>query len=165
MKEGMSGAPVDDITYRASVYGAPLAPLGALLVRLAGGGGATQEGKVAMDGFHSPEFEEKLERERRYGEVYRVEERQGGYLLIMELPRKVPPSALKLVQGIPDEMPDYQLDLGLESGFFVIRGKLLDVNLRKAEAVSPAFPPDFTTHIRLSRAVKGFKQRYQKKTL
>ena len=108
---------------------------------------------------------EKIERERRYGEVYRLEEKAGGYLLTMELPRKVPPSALKLAQGIPDDMPDYQLDLGMESGFFVIRGKLLDANLRKAAAVSPAFPPDFTTHIRLRRPVKGFKHRYQNKTL
>jgi len=165
MREGLRGAPVDEITYRASFYGAPLAPVGAALVRLAGGGGEKQEGTVALDGFHSPEFEEKLERERRYGEVYRLEERTGGYLLTMELPRKVPPSAQKVAQNIPDDMPDYQLDLGLESGFFVVRGKLLDGNLRKAAAVSPAFPPDFTTHIRLGRAVKGFKQRYQKKTL
>lgn len=165
MKEGLSGAPVDEITYRASWYGLPLAPVGSVLVRMAGGGAEQQDNKVALDGFSSPEFEEKLERERRYGEVYRVDERKGGYLLTMELPRRVPPSAQKVSQGIPDEMPDYQLDLGIESGFFVVRGKLLDQNLRKAAAVSPAFPPDFTTHIRLRRPVKGFKQRYGNKTL
>ena len=165
MKEGLSGTPTDEITYRASLYGAPLAPIGAALVRLAGGGGEKQRGTVALDGFHSPEFEEKLERERRYGEVYQLEERRGGYLLTMELPRKVPPSAHKAAQGIPDDMPDYQIDLSMESGYFVVRGKLLDLNLRKAAAVSPAFPPDFTTHIRLRRPVHGFKQRYQNKTL
>lgn len=165
MKEGMRGAPVDETTFRASLYGAPLAPLGAVLVKLAGGGGEKQEGTVAVEGFHSPEFEEKLERERRYGEVYRLEEKANGYLLTMELPRKVPPSAQKLAQGIPDDMPDYQLDLGMESGFFVVRGKVIDPNLRKAAAVSPAFPPDFTTHIRIQRPVKGFKHRYQSKTL
>jgi len=165
MKEGLSGAPVEEITYRSSFYGLPLAPLGSILVRLAGGGGQREVGTVAIDGFHSPEFEEKLERERRYGEVFRVEERSNGYLVELELPRRVPPSAQKLSQGIPDEMPDYQLDLGVESGFFVVHGKLVDPNLRKVAAVSPAFPPDFTTHIRLSRPVRGFKQRYQGKKL
>jgi ferredoxin len=165
MREGMSGSPAEEITYRASVYGAPLAPIGTALVHLAGGGGEKQQGTVVIDGFNSPEFEEKLERERRYGEVYRLEERQSGYLLTMELPRRVPPSAQKLSQGIPDEMPDYQLDLGIESGFFVVKGKLLDPNLRKVAGVSPAFPPDFTTHVRLGRPIKGFKQRYQDKVL
>jgi hypothetical protein len=53
----------------------------------------------------------------------------------------------------------------MENGFFVVKGKLLDPNLRKVAAVSPAFPPDFTTHIRLGRTVRGFKHRYQNKTL
>jgi hypothetical protein len=165
MKEGLHGAPVDEITYRASIYGAPLVPLGAALLRLTGEPRERQEGTVAVDGFHSQEFEDKLERERRYGEVYRLEERKNGYLLTMEVPRRVPPSAQKLAQGIPDEMPDYELDLALESGFIVVRGKLLDPNLRKVAGVSPAFPPDFTTHIRLDRSVKAFKHRYQNKTL
>lgn len=165
MKEGFSGAPAEQITLRPSFYGLPLAPLGSILLRLAGGGARNETGTVAVDGFHSPEFEDKMERERRYGEVYRVEERQKGYLVTLELPRRVPPSAQKLSQGIPDEMPDYQLDLGVESGFLVVRGKVLDPNLRKAAAVSPAFPPDFTTQIRLGRAVRGFKHRYQDKTL
>lgn len=165
MKEGLRGAPVEEITYRASLYGMPLAPVGAAFVRLAGGGQEPRVGTVALDGFHSAEFEDKLERERRYGEVYRLEERANGYFLTMELPRRVPPSAQKLAQGIPDEMPDYELDLGIESGFLVVRGKLVDANLRKVAGISPAFPPDFTTRIRLARPVAGFQHRYRGKTL
>jgi len=123
-------------------------------------------GHVPFDGFHDGgEFEEKQERERRYGEVYSLQERGGAYLLRLEFPRRVPHSALKDELGLPDEMPPYDYDLGLQNGYFVVKGRMEDPNLRKLAAVSPAFPPNFIAHIKLPGPVSGFKHRFVDKNL
>jgi hypothetical protein len=157
-------APADEVVYRGAVYFPPLAalaaPFTALLRRRSG-----VQGSVAVDGFHGGDFEEKTERERRYGEIYRLEERDNGYLLRLEFPRRVPKSGQKEELGIPDEMPDYDYDLSLENNIFIVRGHVVDPNIRKLAGVSPAFPPDFTTTIELPSRASGFKHRMENKTL
>ena len=37
-------------------------------------------------------------------------------------------------------------ELALRNGFFVVKGRVTDRNVRKLATVSPAFPPDFTTN-------------------
>jgi len=157
--------PAGEIRYRASMYGMALGLALAPLLRRLAPGQKEERGTVGVDGFHSGEFEEKIERDRRYGAVYALREFANGALLRMELPRRVPPSSQKRALGIPDEMPDYQIGLMLENGYLVVKGKLPDPTLRKIAAVSPAFPPDFTTRIRLPRPVKGYAHRYRDKTL
>jgi hypothetical protein len=83
----------------------------------------------------------------------------------LEFPRRVPQSALKEELGVPDEMPGYDYDLLLRNGFLVIKGTVTDRNVRKLAAVSPAFPPDFTTNVELPGPVKAFKHRLRDKTL
>src|SRR5206468_12927184 len=119
LREGVLHAmPLDQVVYRAAWYAPPLAaffmPLTRALQRVA------QQGSIPIDGFHGGEFEEKVERERRYGEVYTLQEQGNGYVLRLEFPRRVPPSALKEELGIPDEMPGYDYDLSLRNGFFVV---------------------------------------------
>ncbi|GIW40061.1 MAG: hypothetical protein KatS3mg076_0638 [Candidatus Binatia bacterium] len=159
------GRPVGETPLRASFYGAVLGALLAPVFRLAFADAAEKRGAVGVDGFHGSEFEDKIERERRYGEVYVLREHANGYYFRMELPRRIPPSAEKLALGVPDEMPDYKLDLALENGYFVVRGKVVDPTVRRLAAVSPAFPPDFTTYVKLERPVRGFQHRYRDKTL
>ncbi len=67
--------------------------------------------------------------------------------------------------GIPDEMPDYEYELALTNGSFVVRGKVGDPQVRKVASGAPSFPPDFTTRIALVNPVRGFKHRYRDKTL
>lgn len=62
-------------------------------------------------------------------------------------------------------MPDYDYELSLQNGSFVVKGRVADPNLRKAAAVSSAFPPDFTTHIKLPGRVAGFRHRFDDKLL
>jgi hypothetical protein len=156
---GASGQPVYRGASYAPLLGAALAPL------LRGLTPAAQYGTIAVDGFHGDGFEDKLERERRYGEVYSFREQGNGYMLRVEFPRRVPESALKHQLGIPDEMPDYDYSLSVRDGHFVVRGSVVDKNLRKLAAFSPAFPPDFTTNVALPSPVKGFKHRVRNKTL
>ena len=155
--------PMDQVVYRAAWYAPPLAVLFAPFTRALHR--VSQQGTVVLDGFHGGGFEEKLERERRYGEVYSLQEKGNGYLLRLEFPRTVPQSALKEELGIPDEMPAYDYDLSLRNGFFVVKGRVPDQNVRKLAAVSPAFPPDFTTNVELPGAVKAFKHRLRDRVL
>jgi ferredoxin len=163
MREGFQGRPVDQIVYRGAVYGLPMGPLASPVVRLVEI--RQQQGSVGQDGFTDARFGDKLERERRYGEVYRLIEENNGYLLQLEFPRQVPPSGIKEELGIGDEMPDYDYDIALQNGFLVVKGKVTDPNVRKLAAVSSAFPPDFTQNIKLPSRVAGFRHRFVDKTL
>jgi len=155
--------PMADVIYRAAWYAPPLAILAAPFTRALHR--VAQQGSVGIDGFHGGGFEAKLERERRYGEVYSLQEKGNGYLLRLEFPRAVPPSALKEELGIPDEMPGYDYDLSLRNGFFVVKGRVADARVRKLAAVSPAFPPDFATNVELPGPVKAFKHRIRDRVL
>ncbi len=117
-------------------------------------------GQMAFDGFRGGDFGTKQERERRYGEVYSLQESDNAFLIRVEFPRRVPLSAAKDELGLPDEMPPYGYDLSLQNGYFVVKGRVEDPNLRKLAAVSPAFPPNFTTHIKLPASVTGFRHRF-----
>jgi len=164
MREAVLHAvPLDQVIYRAAVYAPPLAALFVPFSRRLHH--VEEKGTIAIDGFHGGGFEEKLERERRYGEVYHLQEQGNGYLLQVEFPRFVPPSAMKEELGVADEMPDYEYDLQLRNGFFVVKGRVADPKVRKLAAVSPAFPPDFTTNVELPGPVTSFKHRFRGKTL
>jgi ferredoxin len=157
--------PTSETVYRGSFYGPLLVPLVAPLLRSAAS--RRKVGDVAFEGYYQSgtAYDEKRERERRYGEIYTVEERPSGYLLRLELPRKIPPSGIKNELGLGDEMPDYQLDLSLSGGWLEIHGKVVDPRLRTVAATAPAFPPDFTTRVPLGERCAGFVHRYRDKVL
>jgi hypothetical protein len=157
--------PLSEVVYRGSVYGPLLIPLVAPILRRAERWkGVSRE---SFEGYYDTAgaFDEKRERERRYGEVFTLEERPGGYLFRMELPRRIPPSGVKAELGLGDEMPDYALDLAFGGTWLEVRGKVVDPRLRTIAATAPAFPPDFTTRVDLSERCSGFVQRYADKVL
>ena len=57
---------------------------------------------------------------------------------------------------MPDDMPDYDYELMLQDGFFVVKGKVTEANVRKVATVSPAFPPDFTTPNQTAQSGRRF---------
>lgn len=154
-------------TLRDAVCG-PRSAHRSLLGRLAGRlgrAGARGNGSPGFDGFSSAAFESKRERERRYGEVYRVEEHHGGYYVRLELPRTVPPSAAKARLGIGDEMPDYDVDVTLSAPELTVSGHVAQPDLRALCGISSAFPPDFRTSIHLAGSLGGLGYRYSDKVL
>ena len=159
------GVPSAEATFRGTFYGLPLAPLVSPFLGSAAKSRSVEKGQMAFEGYYTQEFDEKTERARRYGEVFTIEELGNAYLLRMELPRRVPVSAAKREMGIGDEMPDYDLDLSVRDGNFIVKGKVTDPQLRKLAAISPAFPPDFTKQIEFKHPVSNFKHRYRDKTL
>ena len=159
------GVPFGDTPLRGALYGLVLWPLGRLIVLLAGSRGA--ESTVGFDGFYAghEHFDEKLERDRRYGSIYRLEDRDDAYLLRVEFQRRLPPSSLADELALPPEMPDYDYELSLQDGLFVVHGRVTDPQVRKLTAVAPAFPSEFTTRVSLRDPVAGFRHRYRDKLL
>jgi ferredoxin len=159
------GVPFAEASVSPALYALLVWPLGRLVVGLAGPRG--NESTVGFDGFYGGQehFDEKKERDRRYGSIYSVIERDDAYLLRLEFPRRLPPSSLADELRLPSEMPDYDYDLTLQDGTFVVHGRVSDPQVRKLTGVAPAFPPEFTTRVPLRDPVAGFRHRYRDKTL
>jgi ferredoxin len=165
LREGVIHAkPAGELTYRGCWYGLALAPLGSMLAR-AGGAARPTERKVAFDGFESTMHEDKTERDRRYGTVYTVAEYANAYLVRLEMPRKLPPSSLKRLWNLPDEMPDYDYNIVLGDNVIAISASVRGEAVRRLSYVSSSFPADFTTRIEFGKAVGAFKHRMHDKVL
>jgi hypothetical protein len=164
MREGiLHGKPAGEIIYRAAPYGLAIAPLGAICAGGSKLGGS--ERKVAFDGFMSDLYDEKTERDRRYGIVYTVSEHANAYLVRLEMPRKLPASSLKRLWNLPDEMPDYDYNLALLDGVLTISASVRGEALRRLCHVSASCPADFTTRIEFARPTTTFKHRLKNKLL
>ena len=111
------------------------------------------ERRVAFDGFRSAIYDEKTERDRRYGTVYEVSEELNAYLVRLEMPRRLPDSALKAMWQLPDEMPDYQCSLSLADGVLAIRASVRGEAYRRLSYVSSSFPSEFLTRIAFDKPV------------
>lgn len=165
LREGVIHAkPADELTYRGCWYGLALAPLGSILVR-AGGAGRRTERKVAFDGFEGTMHEDKTERDRRYGTVYTVAEYANAYLVRLEMPQMLPPSSLKRLWNLPDEMPDYDYNILLGDNVITISASVRGETIRRLSYVSSSFPADFTTRIEFGKPVGAFKHRMREKVL
>jgi ferredoxin len=159
------GRPLAETRLRGAFYGPLVLPLVAVTKALLGRRGAASA--VGFDGFSAGEerYDEKLERARRYGDVYKLEDRDDAYVLRVEFPRRVPPTSLGGQLGLPDEMPDYDFALALRDGTFEVHAKVIDPDVRKLTGVAPAFPGEFTTRVALRQPVTGFRHRYEDKML
>jgi len=120
---------------------------------------------VAFDGFRSDLFDEKTERDRRYGTVYSVTEWKNAYMVRLEMPRRLPASSLKEAWGLPDAMPDYTYSLDLQNQVLAIQASVPSEAIRRLAYVSSSFPADFLTRIDFARAVSGFVHRLEEKIL
>jgi ferredoxin len=164
LRDGIFHAkPADEMTFPASIYGGLLGLLAESFFakRL----GLVRELPIPVDGFYSGGFVDKLERERRYGNVYTVEDRGGVYLVRLEFPRWVPQIGVARREHMPDEMPDYDYDLALRDGQLIVKGKCLDENVRKISSSVGAFPPEFTTIIPFQQRITGFAHQFEDKLL
>jgi ferredoxin len=164
LKEGIFGArPAEELIYRSAFYGVPLSYL--LRPVLERQTGMVRNAPIPVDGFYERGFIEKLERERRYGNVYTLRDLGEAYFLRMEFPTQVPDIGLAIRSELPDEMPDYDYDLALKDGHFVIKGRITDERIRKISSSVGAFPPEFTTVVSLPQKVETFSHRFADKLL
>ncbi len=163
IKEGLLHAkPVEEMILRGSFYGGPLSPVAPWF---AGRPKLLRDIPVPVEGFYEKGFVDKVERERRYGHAYTIEDLGAAYHLRLEFPRRVPDIALLANSDLSSEMPDYDYDLNLKDGHFVVKGKLTDERVRRFCGSVGAFPGEFTTVIPLEEAVEGFSHRFENKLL
>lgn len=164
LKDGFFGAkPAEEMKFLPSFYGAPLGiAVEPLLKKYTG---IVRSIPVPVDGFYSKGFVDKLERERRYGNVYTVEDRDGAFLVRMEFPRWMPDIGITKREHLPDELPDYDYDLDLQDGQLTVKGKCTDEAVRKISSSMGAFPPEFITVIPFRERTAGFTHRYENKVL
>jgi len=120
---------------------------------------------VPVEGFYDSRFVEKLERERRYGHAYTVQDLGKAYHLRLEFPTQVPRLGITIPSKLPRRMPDYDYDLLLKEGQLIVRGRLLDDRVRRISSSIGAFPPEFTTVIPLQDRVYGFAHQLGSKVL
>jgi hypothetical protein len=164
LREGIFHArPLEAVRLGGAPYGI-LVSVG-LNALLSGRTGIMRRSSVPVDGFYGKGFVEKLERERRYGNVYTVEDWGNAYFLRLEFPRRVPEIGIPLRSGLPDEMPDYDYDLVLRDGQFIVKGRCPDAGVRRLASNVGAFPMEFVTTIPLPETVEGFAQRRRDKVL
>ena len=164
LKDGIFKAkPANEVTFLPSFYGVPLAIIADFL--LAKYTGLVREIPVPVEGFYSKGFVDKLERERRYGNVYTVEDRGASYLVRMEFPRWIPDIGIASRTQLPDEMPDYDYDLLLQDEQLVVKGKCSDEKVRKISSSVGAFPPEFTTVIPFRDRIIGLAHHFENKLL
>ena len=164
LKDGIfSAKPPEELTFPPSIYGAPLGLIAAPL--LAKFTGLVRDIPVPVEGFYLSGFTDKLERERRYGNVYTVEDRGGAFLVRMEFPRRMPDIGIASRDQLPDEMPDYDYDLVLQDGQLVVKGKCTDEKVRKISSSVGAFPPEFTTVIPFQQRIAGIAHQFENKLL
>jgi len=164
LREGIfHGQPAERGGFRAALYGAPLIyVLKPLIARHAG---IVRGLPIPVDGFYEKGFDEKMERERRYGNVYTVADWGNAYFLRVEFPRRVPDIGHPVRSDLPNEMPDYDYDLILKDGHFIVKGRCVDERVRKISSSVGAFPPEFTTVIPLQESIEGFSHRFENKIL
>jgi hypothetical protein len=155
--------PAEEMSFPAAFYGVPLNVV--LRPLLAKEAGVLRALPIPVDGFYSKGFVEKLERERRYGNVYTIEDRGGALLLRLEFPRWIPDIGLSSRKELPDEMPDYDYELALKDGQFIVKGKCIDERIRKISSSIGAFPPEFTTIVPMKEKVLGFVHHFENKVL
>lgn len=155
--------PAEEMSFPGALYGVPLDLV--LKPLLAEDMGVIRTSPIPVDGFYSKGFVEKLERERRYGNVYTIEDRGGAFLLSLEFPRRIPDIGLAGQVQLGDEMPDYDYELALKDGQFIVKGKCTDQKVRQISSSVGAFPPEFTTIVPLREKVVGFVHHFENKLL
>lgn len=155
--------PEEELVFRASFYGAPM--VGLFQGLLARHSGLLRRMPVPVEGFYGKGFVDKLERERRYGQAYTIEDLGRAYHLRMEFPRKTPDIGLLASADLPADMPDYAYELDLKDDHFIIKGRCVDERVKKITGNVGAFPPGFTTVIPLQERVRGFSHYYENKLL
>lgn len=106
--------------------------------------------------------EDTLERDRRYGRDFTVDQNSGYVEVKLQLPTRVPAVRDRFKYGAPAEMPEYKTHVYMESGKLYITGwvprlspsdktdaKILKAKILELTHTSSSFPGRFTTEIEL----------------
>ena len=113
------------------------------------------------------ERDDEMERDRRYGRVYWLEETPQGYLLRLELPRVIPAARQSEAMGLAGAaMPDYRWEVQRPAAdLLVVRAWVDDPKVQSLVGRIGSFPYGFTREIRLPRPVASHEGRCRDRAL
>ena len=104
--------------------------------------------------------EDQLERDRRYGRDYTVEEHDDHILVKLHLPTRVPAVRDRFQFGMPEEMPEYGSHVYRQGDSLLITAWVKDPKIRALTHTSSSFPGQFTTSLDFNRDLVGFDVRH-----
>jgi ferredoxin len=104
--------------------------------------------------------EDRLERDRRYGRDYAVEEHAGYIRVRLQTATRVPAVRDRFRYGLPEAMPEYGTYVWLEGDTLNITGWVKDPKIRALTHTSSSFPGRFTTSLEFKREVAGIRHRH-----
>ena len=104
--------------------------------------------------------EDKLERDRRYGRDYTVEEDGDLIRITMQFPTRVPAVRDRFRYGLVETMPLYGHHVAQDGNVFLIYGWVKDPKIRALTHTTSSFPGQFLTSIELKRTTFGHAVRY-----
>lgn len=104
--------------------------------------------------------EDTLERDRRYGRDFTVEEQRGYVHVKLQLPTRVPAARDRFRYGMPEQMPEYGCHVYMQGDTLLVTGWVKDPKIRALTHTSRSFPGQFTTTIPLERPIVGFSSRH-----
>jgi ferredoxin len=104
--------------------------------------------------------EDALERDRRYGRDYKVEEKDGYVEVTLQFPTRVPAVRDRFRYGMPEAMPEYGGHVWVVGTTLNVTGWVKDPKIRALTNTSRSFPSRFTTTIEVNREIVGSKHRF-----
>ncbi len=106
-----------------------------------------------------------MERRKRYGYANKVDESRDAYKIKMFFPTIVPPGRLRDKLSLPEEMPDYDYEISLESSILTVKARLADEGILKLTGIVNSFPDRFFKDFILDKPVNRFESEYANKIL
>ncbi len=104
--------------------------------------------------------EDTVERDRRYGRDYTVEEEDGFIRVTVRFPRRVPAVRDRFRYGLPEDMPLYKSHVALDGNNLLVAGWVTDPKIRALTHTSSSFPGQFMTTLDFNREVIGVDSRF-----
>ena len=104
--------------------------------------------------------EDVVERDRRYGRDYTVEEREGHVFVTYQFPLRVPAVQNRFKYGLPEKMPLYRSHVQLSGRTLLVAGWLTDPKVRGLCHTSRSFPAQFLTTLDFKHEFVGMVSRY-----
>ena len=118
--------------------------------------------------------EDRVERDRRYGRDFTVEDQSGYVHVKLHLPTRVPAVRDRFRYGAPEVMPEYKTHVYMEGGKLFVTAwvprlspsdkqdvKILKAKILNLTHTSSSFPGRFTTEFEFpNKDIVGFKDRH-----
>jgi ferredoxin len=104
--------------------------------------------------------EDKLERDRRYGRDYQVDEEQGFIRITFQFPTRVPAVRDRIRYGLPEVMPIYGHHVLHEGNTIAVYGWVKDPKIRGLTHTTNSFPGQFVTELEFNRTTFGLVSRF-----